>query len=112
MITLSLHATERSSYFVRVQFKDETGAAVTPTEVNWTLTDGRGSVVNSREGVSETPASTVVIALTDEDLSLANLVGETRYLLIEAVYDSDLGTGLSLRDQAQFTIDDLVKVAG
>lgn len=108
---LAIHAIERSTIGIRAQFTDEVGSAMVPLTLAWTLTDENGAVVNSRSGVSVTPASTVVIVLTNLDLSLASpLSGTTRYLLIEGTYNSDLGTGLSLRDQVAFEIDDLVKV--
>lgn len=107
---LQLHATERSTIAIRVTITDEAGASLTPTTLKWTLTDANGAVVNSRSAVIVTPAATVVIVLTDADLSLAALSGTTRYLLIEGTYTSSLGTGLALRDQLTFTIDDLVKV--
>lgn len=109
---LIIQAVERSTIAIRAQFTDEAGDALVPVTLAWTLTDADGTVVNARSAVSVTPAATVVIVLTDADLSLAApLAGTTRYLLIEGTYDSDLGTGLALRDQVAFTISDLVKVS-
>jgi hypothetical protein len=110
---LALHATERSTIGIRAQFTDEAGVAVVPTTLTWTLTDGNGAVVNSRSAVAITPAATVLFVLTNLDLSLASpLSSTTRYLLVEGTYNSSLGTGLALRDQVAFDIDDLVKVTG
>lgn len=105
-------ANERSSVGVVVTFKDEAGAALTPSAIAWTLSDADGDVVNSREQVAvAAPASTITVALSGDDLSI--LPGETsaarveRHLTIEATYDSTLGLGLSLRDVLVFYVNNL-----
>jgi hypothetical protein len=108
---LFIHARERDTFIIRAQFTDDAGAAAAPATLTWTLTDGNGAVVNSRSAVPTSPAATMYFVLTNADLSLATpLHGTTRYLLVEGTYDSTFGTGLSLRDQVQFDIDDLIAV--
>lgn len=112
-VTLDEQAVERSTYVVDVAFYDEDEAAVTPTAVTWTLTDELGNVVNSRDAVTVAAASTVSIVLSGLDLAVGgDLVGVWRRLLIEATYDSSLGTGLPLKDEVRFKIGDTVHLTG
>lgn len=110
-MTLS-NATEESTYPISVTFRDETGAAVTPSSATWTLTDAQAQVVNSRSAVAISPlASTVTILLTGDDLSLASpLFGNQRVLTVKWVYTSDLGAGLPANSEVRFTVDDLLNV--
>lgn len=110
--TMTLHAVERSTYAIPIAFLDDAGAAVTPSAATWTLTDGNGTVVNSRTAVVITPLSTTAtIVLSGADLALlAALQANARYVLIEYTYTSSLGSGLPGKDQILFYIDDLAGV--
>ena len=108
----SIEFNEKSSGVVTVVFKDEDGAAVIPTSILWTLTTVDGAtVINSREQVSiAVPAASIEILLSGDDLSLLSTEQGsriTRTLIIEAVYDSDLGTDIPLRDNTIITIRNL-----
>lgn len=91
-------------------FTDESGTSVTPTAITWTLTDRQGNVINSRTAVSVTPASSVSFLLTGNDLAISNNIRH-RVITIAATYDSTLGTGLTAREQAFFTIEDMAAVS-
>lgn len=106
--TLSPRAIDRSTYVIAAAFTDETGVAVVPTSITWTLSTDSGNVINSRQDVSITPGATVQIVLTNDDLAFAH--GNKRVLTINAIYNSTLGNNLRLRDQVTFTLDDLVMV--
>ena len=107
--TISSTVNEESSAVFTVAFTDEAGAAVTPNAVlTWTLTDAYGTVINSRDGVSLTPATSVTIKLSGDDLSLAG-AGQVRHLTVEGTYSSG-GDTLALKDVAVFVIEDLVAV--
>lgn len=108
VIKLATHATEGSTYVVRASFSDEDGVATVPTEVTWTLTDRDGTVVNSREAETVTPAAVVDIVLSGADLEYTGLVGNERVLTIEAEYTSTLGAALPLKAEVWFVIDSLV----
>jgi hypothetical protein len=100
---LNVVAFDKSTYVVTAVFADSTGAAVTPTEITWTLTNTHGEVVNSRSEVPVTvPASTVSITLYGADLD--KQYGNKRRFLIEAVYDSTDGDNLPLRGAVAFAI--------
>jgi hypothetical protein len=110
-IALTTKANEESTFGIEISFTDEAGAALTPSSITWTLTDRAGTVVNGREGVVATPAATITIVLSGADLALGTAYeGATRALLIEWVYDSDLGTDLPGKEQIKFQIANLVAV--
>ena len=111
--TLTTEAVERSTYVVDLTFTDENGDAVTPTAVTWTLTDELGNVVNGRDGVTVSPVAEVAVVLSGLDLAVGgDLAGLGRRLLVEATYDSDLGSNLSLKDEVRFKIGDTVHLTG
>jgi hypothetical protein len=114
MTTLSVNAQEKSTYVITANFKDEAGQDVTPTSATWTLTDEDGTVINSRQAVAISPlAASVDIVLTGADLAVdTGFSGDAqeRVFTIEAVYDSSLGTGLTLKAEARFNVDNLIAV--
>lgn len=99
---------DQSTAIVTCAFCDGAGEAITPTSVTWTLSDLFGNIVNSRENVSITPAASVSIVLSGNDLKYAD--GKNRYLLVEALYNSTLGSDLPLKEEAIITITDLAGV--
>lgn len=101
---LSALAPERGTYVIDVSFFDENEASVVPNSVTWTLTDALGTVINSRTEVSATPAATVSIVLSGDDLDIDDT--STRNLTVEALYTSNLGVNLPLKEWALFYIDD------
>jgi len=103
---LSLLAPEQGTYVINAVFTDEDSASVVPDSLTWTLTDNRGTVINSRLDVSATPAASVDILLTGADLDIDD--GAERQILIEGTYTSTLGSGLPIKEQAHFWIDDFV----
>ena len=78
--------------------------------MTWSLLEPDGTVVNEREDVTVSPAESVTIVLSGDDLAMDEAYDVERILLIEGTYDSDLGSDLPLRDQLTFTIEDLVGV--
>jgi len=106
---LTVAAVEESTYIITAAFTDEAGDAVVPATVTWSLTDIDGTAINSRTDVSETPASTVNIVLTGDDLVVSG--SRTRVVTVSATYDSTYGTGLSLKAAATFNLENLVSVS-
>ena len=107
---LSDRALEEGTYIVTATFTDEDDASVIPDSITWTLTDKNGTVINSREDVSvATPATAVDIVLSGDDLAVTS-TGTLRILTVEAVYDSDAGLDLPLKDEARFHVTDLKNV--
>lgn len=104
-------AIEKSTYIVAAKFRDEAGNAVTPETVTWTLSDANGDTVNGRLDVSETPASTVSIVLSGDDLAILPSVSNERIVTIEATYNSEYGTGLPLKAKASFNVVNLEAVS-
>ena len=111
-ITLELHADEKSTYKITAAFTDSAGSAVTPDTIIYKLTNVEGTIINSKEAVSVTPDTSVEIVLSGNDLAMQT--GETgsveRVVTLEAVYDSDEGNNLPLKEEAVFIIDPLLNV--
>ena len=81
--------------------------------IHYTLTDKSGTVINSRNGESETPAASIDILLSGDDLAIQageSYLGE-RILTVEAVYNSTEGTNLPLKAEVHFIVDNLVNVS-
>ena len=99
-------ATEQSSFKVEATFYDESGNAVAPDTMTWTLTDLDGSVVNSREDeVIAAPSSTESILLQGDDLAVDGNDPVKRIVTFEGTYTSaEFGAGLPLKDESVFTI--------
>ena len=92
------------TYIITATFYDEDDSLVVPNAVTWTLTDGNQKVVNSRSAVAATPASSITIVLSGDDLKLSD--GEERKIRVDATYDSSNGTDLPLIETEQFHIED------
>jgi hypothetical protein len=99
-------ATEQSSFKVTATFYDESGNAVAPDTIVWTLTDEDGSVVNSREDVAiSSPTSTESILLKGDDLAVEGNDPVKRIVTFEGTYTSaEFGASLPLIDESVFTI--------
>jgi len=104
-------ANEKGTIVISCAFFDESGNSVVPTEIKWTLIDKDSVVINNLEQVVfSTPAASVDIVLSGDDLAMQD--GETeryarRFFVLEAKYDSSIGTNLPLKDQAMFLIENL-----
>lgn len=90
-------------------FTDENGTATVPDTITWTLTDVSGNVINARSGVSVSPAASVNIVLSGDDLAIG-AYGTRRQLLIEYTITSSLGSGLPGKHQIEFRVTDFVAV--
>jgi len=101
---------EESTAVVIVAFTDEDGNAMIPASLTWTLTDTSGNVINNREDVSIIPDTSVNIILDGNDLAIPTSNDLTRVITIEGKYNSSYGTSRNLKDQATFSINDLVAV--
>ncbi len=112
MSLLSEKAVEKSTYVVTASFTDAAGAAVVPDSIAWTLSDMAGNVINSRSAVAiAVPAASVDIVLSNLDLALTAGVSNRRKLLVAAVYDSDEGDNLPLKQECEFDIIPLTNVS-
>ena len=108
----SLKASEKGSYFIQVNFKDENGIAATPDTFAWTLTDRHGNIINARDGIVIAPGDLDIsfdIVLSGEDLNLADGKGATRVFTIEGVYTSTKGI-LPYTDELRFEVDQRVGI--
>ena len=101
---------EKGTAVLGVAFTDEDDSAVTPSAITWTLTNINGTIINGRDAESITPATSIDIVLSGDDLALDAGVSDTRIVTVEYTYSSSYGTGLPEKDQATFSIRDLVAV--
>ena len=111
--TLAVHAKEKSTYIVTMDFTDEDGSAEIPTTITWTLSNIAGTVINSREDIAvAVPAASVDVLLKGDDLQL--LTGEVnqgvRVFTVEATYLSLLGADLPLNASVRFIVDNLLMI--
>lgn len=104
-------AIEKSTFVVTAAFTDESGDAVTPNALTWTLTKSDGTIINSREDVSATPDTSINIVLSGDDLQVFAGDNYQRVLTLKGDYDSDLGSSLPLNDELYFSVEDLVNVS-
>lgn len=114
--TLTSRAAEESTFIVTAAFKDENGVAVVPNAgtVTWTLIDtSTGDIINNRENVAITSASTINIVLSGSDLSLVSQSNseEERRLTIQAEYDSVLANDLPIKGVAIFMVVDILSIS-
>jgi hypothetical protein len=123
MTELTTAAKEEGTYVITVSFTDEDGDPVSPTAITWTLSDYSGNVVNSRQnevfdvsGLDKTYSGSTLtkvsadIVLSGADLALPSPSFTKRVLTVKATYSSDAGSGLPLRDQIGFSIENLVAI--
>lgn len=103
------NAKDGGTYLIAATFKDENGSAVTPNAITWSLFGANENYINSRSAVSiGSPATAIDILLTGNDLNYSD--GAVRHIVILADYDSDAGTGLSMREQESFRIVNITGV--
>jgi hypothetical protein len=108
-IIFTKKANEESTYVVIVDFFDELGEAIVPNSIAWTLTDSAAATINSRSAVSVTPASSISIVLSGDDLALSGS-DRKRILYINAPYTSSYGAGLPFKEEIIFEIEPLTNV--
>lgn len=106
---LATAANDQSTYVVTLTYTDKAGSAITPLTAAWTLSDGDGTVVNSRTDVAiPIPGTTNDVVLAGDDLKFSD--GPKRLLTVEGTYNSDEGSGLPFKDEVRFLVCDLTNV--
>ena len=110
--------SEKGAGFIQVDFTDEAGVVVIPNAgtIKWTLTNKplRGivpTIINTKEQVAITSASTVNVPLEGNDLAFTSSeAGEPfvdRVLAVEYQYNSTLGNNIDANAQHVFQIENL-----
>jgi hypothetical protein len=90
----SLTIKAGGSIIASASFTDESGQAVLPLNVHWSLTDGSGNIINGRKDVSVTAANTVRVLLGPSDNPA--LADSKRVVIFKATYLSALIPGQQL----------------
>jgi len=98
-------AFEESTFILSVSGFDENEYSVMPKTITWSLSNISGVIINSREDVVETPATTVYIVLSGDDLAITDDSDTVRMVTIKATYDSNLGSDLPLVEDYRFKIN-------
>jgi hypothetical protein len=103
---------EESTAIFKLTFRDELGDLVIPASVVYHLLHLDGKPVLYSQSIVSL-SSVCYIILTDTDLSLDTdeVSYGDRYLLIEAVYNSDLGSGLLIKKGIRFKIRNIRHIA-
>ena len=109
-ILTTTKAGEKGTYILTIAFLDEDDVAVVPNAIAWSLYNDNGSIVNSREDVAPTPASTINIVLEGDDLALPDSDDKQRTVLLKWDYNSTLGNNLPAKQEIIFGIENLVNV--
>lgn len=105
-------AQENDTFSIIVDFTYSNDSALTPNTLTWTLTDLDGNVINGRSAEDLTPASTITVTLTGDDLGVTSTEfaesGDfvTRSLFLDGTYDdADLGlSDLHISKEVRFSI--------
>src|SRR6056297_1983695 len=110
--TISIKPNELGTAVITMSFTDEDDAAVTPTDLQWQLMKSDGTIVNDRafaDNAFTALAGEATVVLSGDDLAMfgANDSGR-RVFSIQGVYDSTAGTGLPIKDEAVFVIQQLL----
>jgi hypothetical protein len=115
-VKISKKAVEGSTFTVVVEFNevatDGTKTPIVPnSDLTWTLSDGRGAVINSRNNVPiDPPLQSVMIVLFGDDLKTFPGKTTRRFITIKGTYNGVAGNNLPLIDEGSFQIDNLVGV--
>lgn len=109
---LSEKAPEGGSFTIVAEFKevdvDGTTTSFTPkSPLVWSLKDKSGNIINSRDAVPLTPASSVKISLAGDDLALAG-ASALRAVTIEGTYDGLAGTDIPVVAEVRFEVVNLI----
>ena len=114
IVTLDTIARQRSTFELHLAFATPSGELVTPKSILWWLRDLDGNPINGRiEVAPEGPLEALTpIVLSEDDLDIfeEESVPARRVLSVFALYDSEHGFDLVLREEFRFHIDPLVGV--
>lgn len=94
---------------------DQNSLAVAPNSLYWTLHDGAGLVINSRENIGiNSLQSSMDLAIDSSDTTMqadkAWSTKERRYITFTGNYNSDIGNNRIITGQLSFDIYRFVKV--
>jgi hypothetical protein len=100
-----IFAKEEASVFVTAVFKDSAKVLVVPTSIEWTLKDEEGTVINSREDISVTPASSVTILLKGDDLPCDGAL-ERLFIYFNVEYTDDVTPNVPIKEKSLIIVSD------
>lgn len=106
MLVIEELAEEGSSFYPRIDFYDEDGAAMTPDTLYWSLTDMAGNVINARSAVVvSVPSTYLTLKLSGDDLKVEGDDIASRLITYYGTYTSSThGSGRPFLFQTKFNI--------
>jgi len=108
--TLTTHADENGTYTIKMNFSDEDDAGLAPNSAKWTLTDMKGTAINSRSSVDiVSPSSEELVTLSGDDLAISDNKDRKVCFTVYGTYTSSYVTSGPFEDECIFTIDKHVK---
>ena len=112
---LSEKAVEGSTFTIRAEFNevlaDGTRSPVVPNApLVWSLKDKDGGAVNAKTDIPLSPAASVDVVLTGNDLALSDNRPVRRFVTIVGTYNGVAGNNLPMIDEVSFQILNLVGV--
>ena len=110
-VIATVKAIENDTIVVGVAFTDEDGAEVTPNTIKWSWVKMTGEVINNRLDEVVSPASSVDIALTGDDLELPEGVETPRRFRIYGTYNSDAGSNLNYNRELQIPVQNTIEAS-
>ena len=108
---ISIKPNELGTAVITMSFTDEDDAAVTPTSLQWQLMKSGGTIVNDRafaDNAFTALAGEATVVLSGDDLAMFGDGSGRRVFSIQGVYDSTAGSGLPIKDEAVFVIQQLL----
>lgn len=106
---ITTRALPDNTYVITTAFTDDDGTAVTPNAgLTWSLTDTKGTAINSRTDVGMTEAASIDTVLSGSDLATTGFDDDgMRLFIVDGTYDSDAGSNLPLDEVSVFVINDV-----
>lgn len=112
-VKLSEKAIEGGTYGILVSFWEKADPDADPSPftpnagLKWSLWDRHKNPINGKTDQALTPATSVTIVLTGDDLALVGGPSK-RYVTVEGTYNGILGNDLPLVNEVEFPITNLV----
>ena len=98
------------SLLIPVSFENDAGEAAVPSSARWSLADTSGAIINEREDVALTPAETMYVELSGDDLPWAGSqpgqLYELRFVAEGTVTSSYTGNPQAKRKEVRIMVED------
>ena len=100
-----------STAIITMEYKDEDGTPVVPSNLQWQLINKAGDIINGRTFATGSFTGDTIVLKGDDLLFLTNLDSGERWFAVKGIYNSSAGSDLPLIGELKFTIVDVKNVA-